>query len=71
MGLFASDNYWHTDWDQYLHSETFLEDVPPLVGQRIFHYFLFETPFALSSGGVHHGGHLYSCFCLEPCQLLN
>ncbi|KAI1055752.1 hypothetical protein LB506_009217 [Fusarium annulatum] len=30
MGLFASDNYWHTDWDQYLHSETFLEDVPPL-----------------------------------------
>ncbi|RKK60668.1 hypothetical protein BFJ66_g1689 [Fusarium oxysporum f. sp. cepae] len=31
MGLFASDNYWHTDWDQYLHSETFLEDVPPLV----------------------------------------
>ncbi|KAF5672848.1 serine threonine kinase [Fusarium circinatum] len=31
MGLFASDNYWNTDWDQYLHSETFLEDVPPLV----------------------------------------
>ncbi|KAL7764780.1 hypothetical protein ACKLNR_005925 [Fusarium oxysporum f. sp. zingiberi] len=31
MGLFASDSYWHTDWDRYLHSETFLEDVPPLV----------------------------------------
>lgn len=31
MGLFAPDNYWHTVWDQNLHSETFLEDVPPLV----------------------------------------
>ncbi|KAH7211139.1 kinase-like domain-containing protein [Fusarium oxysporum] len=44
MGLFASDSYWHTDWDQYFHSETSLEDVPTLVGQRMFHNLVSENP---------------------------
>ncbi|RBA19858.1 CMGC protein kinase [Fusarium proliferatum] len=46
MGLFAPDDYWQKELGQYLHPETFLEDVPPLVGHQLLSKIFAQKHFS-------------------------